>query len=63
MGKFPIIVFLIIALWVGYTLHREGPEKAFGGLFALLAQPQYGEADAAPGRSERLAERTDEPSR
>jgi hypothetical protein len=63
VGKLPIIFLLLLVLWVGFTLYREGPERAFGGLFALLAQPQYGEADAPHGRSGSLAERVEEPRR
>jgi hypothetical protein len=56
MGRLVLCMLLGISLWVGVTVWREGPEHAFGGLFAMLASPQYGETDAAPGRSQRLAE-------
>jgi hypothetical protein len=56
MGKLILCLLFALAVWVGVTVWREGPEHAFGGLFAMLSAPQYGEADAAPGRSQRLAE-------
>jgi hypothetical protein len=56
MGKLLLYLLLALVAWVGVTLWREGPEHAFGGLFAMLAAPQYGEADAPAGRSQRLAE-------
>lgn len=59
MARIVLCVLLVIAVWVGITLHREGPEKAFGGLFDLLGSPQYGEADR-PTRSGRLADRVEE---
>jgi len=60
VAKIVLFVLLVIAVWVGVTLHREGPENAFGGLFDLLASPQYGE-EARPTRAEGLADRVDEP--
>jgi hypothetical protein len=61
MGKLVLCVLAAIVLWVGASVWRQGPERAFGGLFAMLASPQYGEADAAPGRSQRLAEEQEAP--
>jgi hypothetical protein len=59
MGKIPMILAAILALWIAVTVAREGPEKAFGGLFALLGSPQYGEADA-PTRSGNIADRAED---
>lgn len=60
MGKIPAILLLALALWVGFTVYREGPQEAFGGLFAFLDLPWYGEGERPPGRSEALADRVDE---
>ena len=46
MGKIPLAVLLALALYVGVTLVREGPDRAFGGFFGLIAGDSYGEADA-----------------
>jgi len=63
MGRIPVIILLIIAIWIGNALYREGPEKAFGGLVALLSGPYYGEADR-PTRSGQFADQAeDQPSR
>jgi hypothetical protein len=62
MGKIPIFVLIGVALWIGFHVVRDGPEHALGGLFGLLAEPQYGEADR-PTRSGKLADRQMEPSR
>ena len=59
MGKIPIILIAIVALWIAATAIREGREKAFGGLFSLLGSPQYGEADR-PTRSGHVAERAED---
>ena len=56
MGKLPAILVAAVILWVVWDVYHKGPEKAVGGLFALLAQPQYGEADR-PTRSGNLADR------
>ncbi len=60
MGKFPLIVVAALATWIGYTLYTEGPDKAFGGLFSILASEQYGEEFTRDRRSrmERLADGT-----
>jgi hypothetical protein len=56
MGKLPAIFVAIVVIWVAWSLFEEGPENAFGGLFGLFYEPQYGEADR-PTRSGQLAER------
>ena len=62
MGRIPVVILLVLAIWIGNTLYRDGPAKAFGGLVALLSGPQYGEADR-PTRSGRMAdEAEDRPS-
>jgi hypothetical protein len=61
MGRFPAVILLILAIWIGYTIHRDGPEKAFGGIAALLSSPQYGEADR-PTRSGRVADEVQHPT-
>lgn len=43
MGKIPVLVVVVLGLWIAWTLHSEGPDKAFGGLFGMLYQSQYGE--------------------
>jgi hypothetical protein len=55
MGKLPAIFLLLIIGWLAWNVFQNGPEKAFGGLFSLLSQPQYGEADR-PTRSGTLAD-------
>lgn len=55
MGKLAVVLLLVLALWVGLTIHREGADRAFGGLFELLSRPQYGE-EAPETRTQRLAE-------
>jgi hypothetical protein len=60
MGKIPLILVTVIVIWVAVTVYREGPDRAFGGLFSLLALPQYGQ-EAPPTRSERLADHVDKP--
>jgi len=55
MGKLPAMLLAAIAIWVAVNLYQEGPEEAFGGLFDLFSQPQYGEADK-PTRSGSLAD-------
>lgn len=56
MGKFPAIFVAILAIWLAWSLVQNGPEKSFGGLFGLLDEPQYGEADR-PTRSGHFADR------
>ena len=56
MGKLPGILLALIAAWVAWNVYQEGPKRAIGGLFELMSQPQYGEADA-PSRSGTLADR------
>ena len=56
MGKLPIILIGLLAIWITISVVRDGPQRAFGGLFGLLDEPQYGEADR-PTRSGKLAER------
>jgi hypothetical protein len=36
MGKVLIIVLIAAVGWVGWTLHNEGTEKAFGGILAPI---------------------------
>jgi hypothetical protein len=55
MGKIPAWLIAALLLWVAWDLYQQGPERALGGLFSLLAQPQYGEADR-PTRSGDLAD-------
>jgi hypothetical protein len=55
MGKLPAIFIGALILWVAWEVFEYGPEQAFGGLFSLLSQPQYGEADR-PTRSGTLAD-------
>jgi hypothetical protein len=55
MGKLPALGILVIALWLAWTVYRDGPDEAFGGLGALISSPQYGEADR-PTRSGTLAD-------
>jgi len=57
MGKFPLLVLLVLLFWIGLTVWREGPEETFGGLFAVLVQPLYGEGEPPRGRNEALADR------
>ena len=59
MGKIPLVLVLVTAIWIAVTVYREGPDRAFGGLFSLTGSPQYGEA-AEPTRSQRFADELDE---
>jgi hypothetical protein len=45
MGKIPLAFLLALAVYLGVTLVREGPDRAFGGLFGLLTSDSYGESD------------------
>ena len=56
MGKIPAWLLAALVLWVAWDVYQQGPEHALGGLFSLLSQPQYGEADR-PTRSGDLADR------
>jgi hypothetical protein len=56
MGRIPVFVLAFVGLWIAFHVVRDGPERALGGLFGLLAEPQYGE-EARPTRSGKLAER------
>ena len=56
MGRLPGILVAIVAIWLAWNVFRDGPENAFGGLFGLFYEPQYGEADR-PTRSGNLADR------
>ena len=55
MGKLPAILIGLILLWVAWDVFQNGPQRALGGLFSLLSQPQYGQADRRT-RSGDLAE-------
>jgi hypothetical protein len=55
MGKIPLVLVVVTAIWIAVTVYREGPDRAFGGLFALTGSPQYGE-EADPTRSQQLAD-------
>lgn len=46
MGRIPLALLLALAVYLGVALVREGPDRAFGGLFGLLTSDSYGEADA-----------------
>jgi hypothetical protein len=56
MGKIPVVLIGLIAIWIILSVVRNGPQRAFGGVFGLLDEPQYGESDR-PTRSGKLAER------
>ncbi len=55
MGRLPVIVVAIVAIWLVWNVFRDGPENALGGLFDLFYAPHYGEADR-PTRSGELAD-------
>ena len=57
MGKIPLALLLALAVYLAVTLVRDGPDRAFGGLFGLLASDSYGEADAET-RSGAIADET-----
>jgi hypothetical protein len=56
MGKIPAILVGLVALWIAFSVVRDGPKQAMGGLFGLIGEPQYGEADRET-RQQRLAEK------
>jgi hypothetical protein len=56
MGKIPVILVGLIALWIAFNVVTRGPGEALGGLFGLLDEPQYGEADRET-RQQRIAEK------
>ncbi|MEE9608208.1 MAG: hypothetical protein V3U03_10775 [Myxococcota bacterium] len=55
MGKIPLVLVIVAAVWVTLTVYREGSERAFGGAFAFIGGPQYGER-AEPTRGQQLAD-------
>jgi hypothetical protein len=40
MQKIFALLLMLAVIWVGVTLHNEGPEQAFGGAFSFLADEQ-----------------------
>lgn len=60
MGRLPVVLIALVLFWISFQVIRQGPKQAFGGLFGLLDEPQYGE-DARATRSGKLAERHLEP--
>lgn len=55
MGRFPLLIALALALWIAWSVHQDGADQVFGGLWGLVSGPQYGEADR-PTRSGALAD-------
>jgi hypothetical protein len=55
MGRLVMIGGAILALWIALNVYRDGPDHAFGPISALLAEPQYGQADR-PSRDTDLAD-------
>ena len=41
MGKIPVVLIGLIAIWIILSVVRNGPQRAFGGVFGLLDEPQY----------------------
>jgi len=49
------------AVWVGVTLHREGPDRAFGGAFAGVFSPvDQNDSDRSLAAMQRVHEKTSE---
>jgi hypothetical protein len=40
MQKIFALLLMIAVIWIGVTLHNEGPEHAFGGAFAFFARDE-----------------------
>ena len=38
MQKIFAALLMMAVIWVGVTLHNEGPQQAFGGFFSFLAR-------------------------
>jgi hypothetical protein len=53
MGKAIAITLIVIAIWVGLTVYSQGPDQAFGGLFARILDSSQLDAPAARSTPDR----------
>ena len=53
MGKVIAIALIVIAIWVGLTIYSQGPDQAFGGLFARVLDSSQLDAPAARSAPDR----------
>ena len=43
MGRIIAILLVVVGVWVGAEVYREGVDGAFGGAFAFLSDGEHGE--------------------
>ena len=53
MGKVIAIALIVIAIWIGLTIYTQGPDQAFGGLFARAFDSSQLDAPAARSTPDR----------